>query len=154
MWVELSFSHLFVQLQLAGSMALTVHLLATLRRSCVKGYHVYGIGAVGDLFYCEREAHNPHSASAILVKKLDGSTVGHVPEGLAVIFVYMLENDYVTSIAGTITGPPRSAPTGTWSVGGGIELPCSYTLHGPKMYQSTVRASLKQKQRKGTDTVS
>lgn len=136
-------------------MALAVHPLATLRQSCVKGYHVYRTGAVGDMFDCEREAHNPHSGSAILVKKtVDGDTLGHVPEGLAVLFVHLLDSNYVTSITGTVTGPPRSSPIGTWSVGGGIELPCKYILHGPKMYRSAVRTSLKQKkQKKKADTI-
>ncbi len=44
-------------------MALTNHVLATLRESCVKGHHVYGTGAQGDLFYCQKEALNPRSAA-------------------------------------------------------------------------------------------
>ena len=33
-------------------------------------------------------------------------------------------------ITGSTTGPPRSAAIGTWTVGGGIELPCNYVMHG------------------------
>ena len=38
----------------------------------------------------------------------------------------------MTSITGTITGHPRSALESVWAVGGGIELPCEYGLHGAK----------------------
>ncbi len=57
----------------------------------MKGHHVYGTGAQGDLFYCQKEALNPRSAAAILVKKTaDGNTIGHVPDGLAVILANLL----------------------------------------------------------------
>ncbi len=78
------------------------------------------------------------------MKTADGNTIiGHVPDGLAVILANLLDNNFLTSITGKTTGPPRSAAIGTWSLGGGIELPCVYTLHGPKMYRSKVRSNLK-----------
>ena len=45
-----------------------MEVLARLRRSCVKGYHVFRTGESGDTFYCAREPHNPHSEAAIVVK--------------------------------------------------------------------------------------
>ena len=33
---------------------------------------------------------------------------------------------------------------GTWSVGGGIQLPCTHTLHALDMYHSLVRALQKE----------
>ena len=29
-------------------------------------------------------------------------------------------------------GHPRDVPEGKWTLGGGIEVPCLYTFHGPK----------------------
>ena len=129
-------------------MAVANHVLATLRESCVKGHHVYQAGAQGDLFYCVREALNPRSPAAILVKKTaDGGTIGHIPNSLAVILAQLLDENFVTSITGKVTGPSRSAAIRTWSLGGGFELPCFYTLHGPKMFLSKVRQSLRDKKK-------
>ena len=84
-------------------------------------------------FFCEREAHNLHSKVAIRVKlDTDGSVIGHVPDGLAVVLALLLDSGTVTSITGTITGPPRSAAEGVWAVGS-IELPCEYALHGERL---------------------
>ena len=124
-----------------------VHVLARLRHCCVKGYHVFRTGGPGETFFCEREAHNPHSEAAIMVKlDADGSVIGHILNGLAVILAPLLDSCMVTSITGTITGPPRSAPEGVWAVGGGIELPCEYALHGAKEDRSSVRTALRRSQ--------
>ena len=50
------------------------------------------------------------------------------------------------SVTGTITGPPKSAPEGVWAVGGGIELPYEYALHGVKKDRSHVRTALRRSQ--------
>ena len=90
-----------------------------------------------------REAHNPHSEAAIKVKlDTDGSTIGHVPDCLAAVLAPLLYSGTMTSITRMITGPPRSAPEGVWSVGVGIELPCEYVLHGAKKDRSHVRTAL------------
>ena len=113
----------------------------------MKGYHVYRAGGPGGNFFCEREAHNPHSGAAIKVKlDTDGSVIGHVPDGLAAVLAPLLDSSTVTSITGTITGHPRSAPEGVWAVGGGIELPCEYALHGAKKDRSHVRTALRRSQ--------
>ena len=94
-----------------------------------------------------------HSEAAIKVKlNTDGSVIGHVPDGtvighvpnsLAAVLAPLLDSSAVTSVTGTITGPPKSAPEGVWSVGGGIELPCEYALHGEKKDRSCVRTALR-----------
>ena len=88
--------------------------------------------------FCEREAHNLQIKVAIKVKlDTDGSVIGHVPDGLAAVLAPLLDSGTVTSI-GTTMGPPRSAAEGVWAVGGGIELPCEYALHGAKKDRSHV----------------
>ena len=62
----------------------------------------------------------------------DGTAIGHVPDGLAAILAPLLDSDTVTSVTGTTMDPPTSAAKGVWAVGGGIELPCEYALHGTK----------------------
>ena len=76
----------------------------------------------------------------------DGSVIGHVPDGLAAVLAPLLDSGTVTSVTGTTTGPPRSAAVGVWAVGGGIELPCKYALHGTKKDRSHVRTALRQSQ--------
>ena len=122
-------------------------MLARLRHSRVKGYHVFRAGGPGENFFCEREGHNPHSEAAIKVKfDTDGNAIGHVPNCLAGVLAPLLDSGMVTSITGTITGPPRSALEGVWVVGGGIELPCEYVLHGAKKDRSHVRTALRRSQ--------
>ena len=68
-------------------------------------------------FFCKREAHNPHSEAAIKVKfDTDSSAIGHVPNCLAGVLAPLLDSGMVTSITGTIMGPPRSASEGVWVV--------------------------------------
>ena len=42
-----------------------------------------------------------------------------------------------------VTGDPRPAPEGKWVIGGGMEIPCKYRLHGPKSVKKEVRTALK-----------
>ena len=79
-----------------------------------------------------------HNEVAIKVKLDTDSVIGNVPDGLAAILAPLLESDRVTNVTEMITGPPRSAPEGVWAVGGGIELPCEYALHGAKKDRSHV----------------
>ena len=62
----------------------------------------------------------------------------------AVILAPLLDGRIVTSITGTVTGPQRSAADGVWAVGGGLELPCDYVLHGAKKHRSSVSTTLRQ----------
>ena len=111
----------------------------------MKGYHVFRTGGAGETFSCEREPHNPHSEAAIVVKlETDSTVIGHVPNRLAIVLAQLLDCGMVTRITGTITDRPRSAPEGVWAVGGGVELPCEYVLHGAKKDHSSVRTALRQ----------
>ena len=97
--------------------------------------------------FCEREVHKLQSKTAIKVKlDTDGSVIGHIPDGLAAVLAPLLVSGTVTSVTGTITGPPRSATEGVWAVGGGIELPCEYALHGATKDRSHVRTALRRSQ--------
>ena len=37
----------------------------------------------------------------------------------------------------------RVAPEGKWVPGGGIEIPCSFELYGPKIYKKCIRNMIK-----------
>ena len=37
-------------------------------------------------------------------------------------------------------------PEGTWAVGGGIEIPCQYTIIGPKVHKKNCRKELRKVQ--------
>ena len=122
----------------------TVVELAKLQRSIVKGHHVYRNGTVGDRFSCSREPYNAHSPFAI-VAMLDanGEVLGHVPDRMAQGLAPLLDSGEVARMEGTITGPSRSAPEGTWVSGGGLEHPCQYVLFGNKKYRPQVRQILR-----------
>ena len=36
------------------------------------------------------------------------------------------------SVEAEVTGHPRDATEGKWTLGGGIEVPCIYRFYGPK----------------------
>ena len=44
----------------------------------------------------------------------------------------------VYEIQAKITGKSRRTPEGSWVLGGGIEIPCQYTIVGPKVLKRTV----------------
>ena len=70
----------------------------------MKGYHVFQTSGVGETFSCEREAHNPHSETAIVVKlEIDSTVIGHVPNRFAIVLAQLLDCGMVTRITGTIT---------------------------------------------------
>ena len=113
----------------------------------MKGYQVFFELVDLEKTFFEREAHNLHSKVAIkVILDTDGSVIGHVPNGLAAVLAPLLDSGTVTSVTGTIKGPPTSAAEGVWAVGGGIELPCEYALHGAKKDCSHVRIALRRSQ--------
>ena len=122
--------------------------LARLKRSRVKGHHVFkSESRPGDTFTCAREPGNPHSPDAIIVKLSDGSNVGHVPDPLARVLAPMLDGGEIERMEGTVTGVARSAPEGVWVPGGGIEFPCEYVLYGAKKDRESVRKTLREVQK-------
>ena len=42
----------------------------------------------------------------------------------------------IVSIETIVTGEPRSAPEGTWEIGGGIETPCNYLFCADKKLEN------------------
>lgn len=118
-------------------------VLARLNRSRVKGHHMYRNGTAGDSFSCSREPYNAHSPVAIVATLGDGAVLGHVPDRMAQVLAPLLDSGEVERMEGTITGPSRSAPEGTWVRGGGLEHPCQYVLYGRKKYRGSVRQTLK-----------
>lgn len=112
--------------------------------SRIKGHHVYQHSyGVGEQFECEIEPTNLHSNNAIAVKNVDKQMVGHVPEALAEKLQPLIKSWKIWKVTTIITGKERRAPEGTWVLGGGIELPCTYYLYGPKLHKRFVRDALK-----------
>ena len=80
---------------------------------------------------------------ALIVKTKEGDTVGHVPDLLAHALAPEISGRNIVSIEAIITGEPRSAPEGTWVIGGGIETPCKYLIYADKKLKSKIRAMLR-----------
>ena len=88
--------------------------------SRVKGFHAYKKGAdIGIKLHCEPEPENPICRKAIIVKNKDGDIVGHVPDLLAHALAPEISGGSIASVEAIVTGEPRSAPEGTWVIGGG-----------------------------------
>ena len=49
-------------------------------------------------------------------------------------------------IQAKINGKSRRAPVGTCVLGGGIEIPCQYTIIGPKIHKNNSRKELRKAQ--------
>ena len=52
----------------------------------------------------------------------------------------------VYKIQAKITGKSRHAPEGTWVLGGGIKIPCQYTIIGPNIDKKNCRKDLRKAQ--------
>ena len=126
-------------------MALACHAVLTSR---IKGHHAYNHDYfVGEELICELEFTNKYSHNSIEVKsKNKDVTVGHVPEALAAILFPLRKAWKVYEIQAKITGKSRRAPEGTWVLGGGIEIPCQYTIIGPKIHKKNCRKELRKAQ--------
>ena len=112
-------------------------------KSAVKGYHAYrNEFPKGTILECLQEPENKYSESAIIVKKGE-TVVGHMPEGLCQLFTKLFNDGRVLNISAEITGPPRPSSNGIFVKGGGIEVPCSYKLHGSSDKKVEVRLFLK-----------
>ena len=57
------------------------------------------------------------------------------------------EDGTIERMTGEITGEGRKAPEGTWVLGGGIELPCSYFIYGNRKKKADVRGKLRKAER-------
>ena len=103
---------------------------------------------IGDNFVWCPEPHNRHSKgkNAIIVKKPDkNALLGHVPVALSQIICPMLKDGTIERMTAEIT--ERKASEGTWVLGGGIELPCSYFIYGNRKKKADVRRKLRKAER-------
>ena len=109
----------------------------------IKGHHVYRTDfPIGTVFSCEMEPDNRHSESAVVVR-MGNTVVGHVPEGVCQPFFKLLHSDTVSYIKCSLEGLPQGAAEGTWTAGGGVELPCKYMLYGPMENKKEARLEIK-----------
>ena len=69
---------------------------------------------------------------AIIVKTKEGDIVSHVPDLLAHVLAPEINGGNIVSIELIVIGEPRSAPEGTWVIGGEIETPCKYLIDADK----------------------
>ena len=123
-------------------MSITVQLAKL--KSRVKGHHEYQYCyQVGEKFCCYQQPGNFYSRHAIIVKSRNKKTIGHIPNGLANLLNELMAEGKIKRIDGKITGEARSAPEGTYSQGGGIELPCYYKIYGNNDCKSFVKSALK-----------
>ena len=115
-------------------MALTCHAVSTSR---IKGHHAYNPDYfVGEEPICELEFTTKYSHNLIEVKRKNKDvTVGHVPEALAAILFPLRKVWKVYEIQAKITGKSQRAPERTLVLGGGIEIPCHYTIIGLKIHK-------------------
>ena len=51
----------------------------------------------------------------------------------------LIRGGEVSHASAEVIGTSRPAPEGTWTQGGGIEIPCKYILKGNKAYKKNVR---------------
>ena len=75
----------------------------------------------------------------IIVKTKEGD----VPDLLAYALAPEISGWNIVSIQAIVTGEPRSAPEGTWVIGGGIETPCKYLIYADKKLKSKIRTMLR-----------
>ena len=107
-----------------GKKMYIVVCVATLT-SRVKGFHAYKKQVdIGTKLHCELEPENSLCKKAIIVNTKEGDTVGHVPDLLAYALAPEIIIGNIVSIEAIVTSEPRSAPEGTWVIGG-IETPCN-----------------------------
>ena len=112
--------------------------------SRVKGFHAYKKQvATGTKLYCELELKNSACKKAIIVKTKKGDTVGHVPDLPAHALAPKISGGNIVSVEAVVTGKPRSAPEGTWVIGGGIETSYKYLLYADKKLKSKIRTMLR-----------
>ena len=126
-------------------MALACHAVLTSR---IKWHHAYNHDyLVGEELICELEFTNKHSHNSIEVKsKNKDVTIDHVLQALAAILFSLRKACKVYEIQSKITGKSRHVPEGAWVLGGGIELPCQYTIIGPKIHKKNCRKELRKAQ--------
>ena len=76
-------------------------------------------------------------------KKSAEVIVGHVPELLSEVLSPLMDFWAAVRVVAVIDAEHRRAPEGTWTPGGGIEIPCTYKIYTAKVRKKTVRAKIR-----------
>ena len=88
-----------------------------------------------------------YSHNSIEVKSKNKDVkIGHVPEALAAILFPLRKAWKVYEIQAKITGKSQHMSEGTWVHGGGIGIPCQYTIIEPKIHKKNCRKELRKAQ--------
>ena len=69
-------------------------------------------------------------------------TIEHIPDGLPKVIAPALKKEIVLSAQAEVTGHPRDAAKGKWTLGGGIEVPCIYRFYCSKKSTAKFRNNL------------
>ena len=119
--------------------------LASLKTE-IKGHHFYKYDyTVNEQISCGMDENNAHSKNAISVNsKMNGSKIGHLPEGLSKKLFPLMKDGLVSEVEGMISSDAKASIKGTWNRGGGVVLPCKINIHGPKSKKLTVIKKLKE----------
>ena len=109
----------------------------------IKTFHVYWRSPdIGEKLKCVLEETNRHSNTAVKVVGDANETVGHLPDGLSKVVAPTLKKEIVLSVEAEVTGHPKDAAEGKWTLSGGIKVPCIYTFYGPKKSKAGFRNKL------------
>ena len=85
---------------------------------------------------------NWHSNTAIKVVGDANETTGHIPDEIPKVVAPALKKEIVLSVEAEVTGYPRDAAEGKWTLGCGIKVPCIYRFCGPKKSKAEFRNKL------------
>ena len=89
------------------------------------------------------EPNNEYSINAIIVKSNNVVYMDMFQKHWQKSLFPLMKEWKLYKVTATITVEKRRVPDGTWVLGGGIELPCTYYLYGPKIHKCNVKISLK-----------
>lgn len=98
--------------------------------SYIRGYHAYKdvwSATIGEILLVKREQGNVKDPNAIAICQED-RVVGHVPRNLACRFFHFLSRDTCKAFI-EVKGNRVNRGSGY-----GLEIPCTYRLHGPPAY--------------------
>ena len=116
--------------EIMASQVVTTNLDVLHINSYIRGYHAYMLvwtPVLNEMLILKREPTNVADRSAVAVYK-EGLVVGHVPSNLASIISNFLKRDTNKGFAKVVGDKVKRG------AGYGLEIPCVYSLYGPKPY--------------------